>query len=130
VNTHLHRLAVAVLLLSGLLGALPFSPGPATASGAIEVQHRDFMLGLLSAALVLSAFVPPLRLPAVAASLLSKLAFIAVAVATVLGGEPAPAQMWLETLLTMTLLGAGAVLWREARQDARWNGVLPLRAEV
>jgi hypothetical protein len=127
-NTRLHRLAIAVLLLSGLLGASPLSVG--AASAGIEVQHRDIMLGLLGATLVLSVFVPWLRLPAIGASVLSKLAFIAVALATAWGGEPVPAQFWLEVLLTITLLAAGVVLWREARQEARWHGMLPFRPET
>jgi hypothetical protein len=94
------------------------------------VQHRDFMIGLLSATLILSAFVPQLRVPAIAASVLSKLRFISVAVTTVPGLEGVSMQLWLEVLLAAGLLAAGIFFWREARQDACWNGVLPLRAPL
>jgi hypothetical protein len=126
-NTTLHRFAIVVLLLSGLLGAIP--PSVDAASAGIEVQHRDFMLGLLGATLMLSVFVPWLRLPAIGASVLSKLAFIAVAAATAFGGGPVPSQVWLEVLLTASLVGAGIVFLREAWQEARWNGMLPVRLE-
>ena len=125
-NIHLHRLAIAALLLCGLLGSLPvWQANPAE----LEVQHRDLMLGLLSATLVLSAFVPRLRLPALIASVLSKLAFLAVAVTT--GGTGLVSdQVFFESVLTAVLLVAGIVLWREARQDARWHGMLRLDPEV
>lgn len=125
-NAHLHRLGIAVLLLSGVLGIVPvWQAAPA----AIEVQHRDLMLGLLSASLFLSALLPQLRLPAIAASVVSKLAFVAVAMASVSGGGAAPAQIWLEVLLSAALLAAAAVFLREAWQEARWNGMLPVRLE-
>jgi hypothetical protein len=126
-TTHLHRLVVPVLLLSGFLGVVAL--GQPASPAAIESQHRDFMLGLLSALLILSAFVPRLRLPVIAASVLSKVAFIAVA-ATTGGGGSVLAQVWLELLLTAALVAAGAVLWREARQEARWHGVVGLRPEA
>jgi hypothetical protein len=126
-NTHLHRLAIAALLLCGLVGALPvWQANPAE----LEVQHRDLMLGLLSATLVLSAFVPRLRLPALVASVLSKVAFLAVAVTTGSSAELVSQQVFFESALTAILLAAGVVLWREARQDARWHGMLRLGPEV
>jgi hypothetical protein len=127
-TAHLHRLGIAVLLLSGLIGVLPLwqVANPA----ALEVQHRDCMLALLSATLVLLAFLPKLRLPGIAASVLSKLAFIAVTAATAAGGEPVPAQVWVEAFLTAALLAAGTGFWREGRQEARWNSMLPLRSEA
>jgi hypothetical protein len=127
VATHLHRFGIAVLLLSGLLGVLPLwdAPNPAV----IEVQHREVMLVLLSATLFLSAFASKLRLPAIAASVLSKLGFIVVAVATTSGGEPISTQVWLEVLLTGALVAAGIVFAREAWQEARWNGMLRIRLE-
>jgi hypothetical protein len=127
-TAHLHRLGIAALLLSGLIGVYPL--WEMTTAAAIEVQHRDFMLGLLSATLFLSAFLPKLRLPAIAASVLSKLAFIAVAAATAASGEPVVAQLWLEGLLAAALLAAGIGFWREGRQEARWDGMLPVRWEV
>ena len=125
---HLHRLGIAVLVLSGLTGVV--SLWQVTNPGAIELQHRDVMLGLLSGTLLLSVLLPTLRLPAIAASVLSKLAFIAVAVATLGSGEAASGQVLLEVLLTAALVATGAMFWREWRQEARWNGVLPLRPEA
>jgi hypothetical protein len=127
-TAHLHRLGIAVLLLSGLIGVLPLWQSANQA--AIEVQHREFMLGLLSATLVLAAVLPKLRLPAIAASVLSKLAFIAVAAATASGSEPVVAQVWVEAFLTAALLAAGTAFWREGRQEARWDGMPTLRSEA
>jgi len=126
-NAHLNRLGIAVLLATGVVGV--FSIWQATNPAAVEVQHRDFMLGLLSVALLFSAAVPQLRLPAISASVLSKLAFIAAAAATQAGGEAVPSQVWLEVLLTVALVAAGIVFAREAWQEARWNGMLPIRLE-
>lgn len=126
-DIQLHRLGIAALLLSSLFGVLSIWP---TTNAAIEAQHRDFMLGLIGGAEFFAAFVPRLRLPVIAISVLSKLAFVVVAVRPALLGEPISAQILLEVLLTAALVGAGAVFCREAWQEARWNGMLAVRLEL
>lgn len=125
-NDLMHRLALAVLVVSGLLtAALPWAPPEA--AGVPLVLHRQFMVGLLGLGLALAAALPSLRLPAIAAAVLSKAAFIALALVspeTQVGGLAAIA---LETVLAGLLCAAAAVFLREAREDARWHGMLPLR---
>ena len=54
----LHRAAIAALVVCGVL----IAGSQVEAAGAVPlVQHRQFMLGLLGAGLVLSAFVSALR---------------------------------------------------------------------
>jgi len=67
---------------------------------------------------------PALRLPAIAASVLSKAGFVAVAAAAAASGtEPLAAQAWIELVQMAALAAAGAVFWREARTEARWDGI-------
>ena len=72
-HTHLHRFALAVLVLCGVLGAAAAGwPDANDVAGQdlrssvwpVAIQHRQFMLGLLSAMLVVSTLLPALRLPA------------------------------------------------------------------
>jgi hypothetical protein len=129
---HSHRLAIAVLLSVGLLAATPLwleSAPPALpaemlqlpAAWLVQFEHRQFMVGLLGATLILAAFIPWLRLPAIGASVLSKLAFVVVAAATTAGADPIGAQVWLEAALAVALLAAAFVLWQESREEERWN---------
>ena len=132
-HTHLHRFALAVLVLCGVLGAAaagwPAANGVAgqvlpSSVWPVAIQHRQFMLGLLGAMLVLSTLLPALRLPAIAASVLSKVGFVAVAASAALSGiEPLAVQAWIELGAIAALLAAAAVFWREARTEARWDGV-------
>src|SRR4051812_48381749 len=84
--------AVAILLVTGLVNALPMvgvaGAGrlarlygvPITDPGLLVLmRHRAVLLGLLGVALVGAAFVPSLRLPAMVAGLVSMLAFVALA---------------------------------------------------
>ena len=64
-----------------------------------------------------------LRLPAIGAGVLAKLALVGLAAAA---GSPLP---WPEVLQVAALALAGGVLVRQARLEDRWNGVLPLRQE-
>lgn len=124
-----HRLAVAALLVAGLLTAVPML-FPADASLSLPlVQHRQFMQAMLAAGVLLAAFVPALRLAAIGAAVLSNGAFSAM---TLLAG-PAPGwapYAWPAAVSLVPLLFAGVVLAREAWQQARWDGVLPLRQEA
>lgn len=118
----LHRSAVAALLLSGALTAfMPADMGllldPAAAS---LLAHRQFMLGLLGAGLLVAVFVPSWRLPAVGAAIVSKAALLIIF----------PGAAALESTLLLLLLAAAMVFAREAWQEARWHGMLPLRPEA
>ncbi len=126
-NDLAHRVAVALLVACGLLSAalVPWDSG--FAGVLLQAQHRYFLVGLLGASLVLSAWLPALRPAAVAASLLSKLAFLALVLGSAAPGVP-DFVAYLEAAMALALAGAAAVLAREAWQEARWHGVLPLRS--
>ena len=117
----LHRLAVALLLVSGALTACsPFSIGlPLEPHAAGLLAHWQFMLVLLGTGLVVAAFVPSWRLPAVAVAIVSKAAFLVIS----------PGAAVLEVALLLLLLVAAVVFAREAWQEARWDRMLPLRSE-
>jgi peptidoglycan/LPS O-acetylase OafA/YrhL len=122
-----HRTALALLVLSGLGTALWALAD--TAAGLPLERHRQFMVTLLGLGLVLAAFLPSLRLPAIAAAVLTKAGFVAIGLAA--GATVgAPAGLLVELLLALALLVAGAVFLREERQEARWNGTLNWRPEA
>lgn len=135
----LHRIATASLLVCGVLTtigsveSIDASRSVADAAGAVPLllmQHWGFMMGLLGVGLLLATVLPSLRLPAVGAAVLSKMAFAAIALtsgAADAGGLPA---VLFELAMLTLLLSAGAVFLREARQEARWHGMLPLRTEI
>lgn len=137
-----HRFAIALLVFCGLLSAalVPWDPGFANVQdyfsdsggpwAVLQTQHRHFLLGLLGASLVLSAFVPALRAASLGASILSKLAYVGLALASVQHAGDLALAVWLEGAMALALMAAAAVLAREARQEARWHGVLPLRPEA
>lgn len=117
----LHRLAIGLLFAAGagtLAEAVALGPLPAT----LWLQHHQALLALTGAALALAPWWAPLRMPAVAVGLLSKATLLALA-----GMAPAGAASGLtllaEVLQLAMLLAAGAILLREARQEARWNMV-------
>jgi hypothetical protein len=117
----LHRLAVALLVVSGALTACsPFAIGlPVDPYAASLLAHWQFMLVLLGIGLVVAAFVPSWRLPAVAVAIASKAAFLVIT----------PGASALETALLLLLLVAAVVFAREAWQEARWDRMLPIRSE-
>jgi hypothetical protein len=117
----LHRLAVALLLLAGALTACsPFAIGlPLDPQAAGLLAHWQFMLVLLGTGLAIAAFVPSWRLPALAAAIITKGAFLVIS----------PDAAVLEAGLLLLLLVAAVVLGREAWQEARWDRMLPLRSE-
>lgn len=131
----LHRICLAVLIVAGILGiALP--PWDAGGMGlmavaleaggefAAQAHYQRFLLDLVGAGLVLSAFLPMLRPAAIGAAVLSKLAYIVLAWGT------APWQpLALEAAGAALLLAAGWALARRAEREARWNGLASLRGE-
>ncbi|NPC58067.1 hypothetical protein [Caenimonas soli] len=118
----LHRLAVALLLVSGALTACaPFAIGlPLDPQAAGLLAHWQFMLVLLGTGLVIAAFAPSWRLPVVTAAIITKGAFLVFS----------PNAAVLEAGLVLLLLVAAIVFAREAWQEARWDRMLPLRSEV
>jgi hypothetical protein len=116
-----------LLVLSGLGTALWGLAD--TAAGLPLERHRQFMVTLLGLGLVLAAFLPSLRLPAIAAAVLTKAGFVAIGLAAG-SAVGAPAGLLVELALALALLVAGAVFLREERQEARWNGTLNWRPEA
>lgn len=114
-----HRLAVVLLFTAGLatlVEAAAAGPAPDT----LWLRQHQVLIALTGAALAASAWWPGLRGPAVGAGLLSKLALLGVAL---LEGPAVAGPSWLSVQLFVFVLlaAAGAILLREARQEARWN---------
>ena len=126
-----HRFAVAVLLLGGALTAC--TPAlfwmPVDSAAVSLVAQGQLMLALLGAAMLVAAFVPSWRLPVVVAAIMSKSAFLVIWATVPDLVPPFPGAAALEGALLFLLLGAAAVFAREAWQEARWNGMLPIRLE-
>ncbi len=126
-----HRAALATLLMVGLATALsPLSLPPAAVAGAGSLQSAllqgQLLVALVGLGLVLALVMPNLRAAALGAAILSKAGFLAI---TGPQAEAAGVGFWLEAAQLLLLLAAAAVLAGEARQQARWEGVLPLRQE-
>jgi hypothetical protein len=118
----LHRLAIAVLLISGALTAGiaaldAWALRDFATSGPL--LHSQVMLGFFGLGLIVAAFIPSWRLPAVAVATVSNAAFLVIS----------PGAAVLEAGLFLLLLVAAGVFGREAWQEARWNRMLPLRSE-
>jgi hypothetical protein len=120
----LHRIALATVFIVGVATLVALNE---LAGLTLADQHRQMMLAALAAALMLAPWAPALRQPAIAAALAAKAALLALAVAA--GGVAAFASSGAEVLQVLALIAAGAVLLLEARLEARWDGVLPLRHE-
>lgn len=115
----LHRLAAGLLFTVGaatLAEAAAMGRLPAT----LWLQHHQVLLALAGAALLAAPWWTPLRTPATAVALLSKLALLAVALLAP-AGTVNPLHLWAQVPLVAMLLAAGAILLREARLEARWN---------
>lgn len=125
------RGAVGLLIVCGALTAIfPDPVGLAGFSDAVPkglLVHRQALLELLGAGLILAAFVPGLRMPMVAAAVLSKGAWLLIALGAPDLAPMLGASALREVLQVGALVGAGAVFVLEARREARWNGVLPSR---
>lgn len=117
-----HRLAVALLLVAGaLIASSPFAIGlPLDPQAAGWLAHWQFMRMLLGLGLVIAAFVPSWRLPAVTVAIISKGAFVLIS----------PSTAVLEAVVLSALVLAAIMLAREAWQEARWDRMLPLRSET
>ena len=115
----LHRLARVLLFAVGA-ATLAHAAAQLVATAPPALQHRDALLALAGAALAASPWWSALQVPALAAALLAKLSFLALAL-TAATGAFAPASVAGEALQVLLLLAAGAILAREARQEARWN---------
>lgn len=113
-----HRAAVAALFIAGVLMAV----SPWLADGA-QIGPGQLLLSCLGLGVIAAAVLPVLRAAALGGAILSKLLFLFL-VPT--GTQPLYA---LEAAIVALLLGAAAVFVREAWQQARWDGVLPLRQE-
>jgi hypothetical protein len=137
-----HRFALALLVACGVLSValvpwdagfaamreyLADTPGP---WAVMQTQHRQFLLALLGVGLVVSAFMPGLRAAALGASILSKTAYVALALASARHVGDLSLLTWIEAAMALALITTAAVLAQEARQEARWQGVLPLRPEA
>lgn len=126
------RAAIAALLVSGLLTGL--SPWLAPAQAVVPADalwpmllQGQLLVGVLGAGLLLAAFLPQLRLAMVGAAIVSKAGFLAATWPQRSLAEPVQA---FEATLLVLLLAAAAVLSLQALQQARWDGVLPLRQET
>lgn len=115
----LHRLAMGLLFTAGtatLAEASAIGWPPAT----LSLQHHQVLLALTGAALALAPWWGALRVPATAVALISRLAWLALALATP-GGSADPSAV-LPAIVQVAMLGAaGAILAREACLEARWN---------
>ena len=124
-----HRTALAALAAAGgLIWVSPWLAGPAWGAPTTLLAQWQFMLGLLGAGLGLALFLPRLRAAAIAAALVSKLAFLAISWR--LAAAVDPLALAADTSSVLLLVFAGAVFAREAWQQARWDGMLPLRTEA
>lgn len=130
-----HRLALAMLLLAGCLTlalALGAAAGlePARPADGLLIPlawHRHLLAVMIGVGLVVAAFVPALRFAAAAMAIVDKASFLAVSLAA---GIPLDARHGLDAALLLPLVAAVALLAHSARQEARWEGVLPLRPEA
>jgi hypothetical protein len=126
------RTAIGGLLVTGLLTALspwlvPAHPVvPADALWPMLLQGQ-LLVVVLGAGLLLASFLPQLRLAMVGAAIVSKAGFLAATLPQ--RSLAAPVQAF-EAALLVLLLAAAAVLSLQALQQARWDGVLPLRTET
>ena len=121
---HAPRLVALVLAICGVATLLSV-PSNALFSD-VAGTHQQLMLTFAGAMLSIAAFMPGLRLAAVATGLVTKLLFIAACVLTT---QPAlwSAGLWAEATQVVLLAGAGAMLLHALRREAAWDGVLPSR---
>jgi peptidoglycan/LPS O-acetylase OafA/YrhL len=128
-DTFHERAARVILLAVGLsavlmLLALPPADGAATPL----LLHHQFLIGLVGAALLAAVLVRSIRPAAVAIGLLSQAGFAAIALSV--PGFSASAALYLNLGGLVALLCAGLLLVQAARQQARWDGLLPRRTEA
>jgi hypothetical protein len=114
-----HRAAVAALFIAGILMAV--SPWLARSA---DLWLGQLLLSVLGLGVIAAGALPVLRAAALGAAILSKLLFLFLAPAAAV--QP---SYGVDTAVLALLLGAAVVFVREAWQQARWDGVLPLRQE-
>jgi hypothetical protein len=107
--------AIAAVVPGQLVGL--YGIAPPTDPTAILLRHRQVLLGLLGAALLYAAADPRLRSPVIAAALVSKLAFIGLALgAPVSTGEIT--RVALVDVVAVLLLVVAAVGSRRYAREA------------
>jgi hypothetical protein len=119
------RFVLAVLLVVGVVQLLPgivaFAPalskvfyGVALAddTAALLLRHRAVLLALVGLLLFAGAASAPLRVPAIAAALLSKLAYLGLYAATAAPAPEVGRVAKVDLVTALLLIAAGVVLWR------------------
>lgn len=121
------RVARTLLLAVGLLSLLTlWDSTPAGGSALVPLLHQQFLSALLALALISAAQLRAIRLPVLAAALISKLGFVGISLLT--PGFAATPVVVLDLIGIAALLSAGTLLLRAERQQARWDG--PMRARL
>ncbi|MET0311161.1 MAG: hypothetical protein ABW051_03865 [Burkholderiaceae bacterium] len=129
------RIAPAALIAAGVATALPPAVSlmgmPWTSPFALALMHSHLLVALLGTGLVAAAFIPGLRLAAIAAAALSKTAFVVLALAAPASRQD-PAlflSVHAEIAAIAALAAMGVFYWRAAVREMRWNGLVPLRRD-
>ena len=123
------RVPRALLLAVGLLSLMTlWNTTPAGGAVLVSLLHQQFLSVLIAAALIGAVHFRVIQLPVLAAALLSKAGFVAIALLTPdLAVKPV---VYLDLIGMAALLCAGALLLRAERQQARWDGPMPRRLEA
>ncbi|MBC7598809.1 MAG: hypothetical protein H7238_07290 [Polaromonas sp.] len=118
------RVARALLLAVGLLSLMTlWETAPAGDAVLVSLLHQQFLSVLIAAALIGAVHFRGIQLPVLAAALLSKAGFIAISLLTPdLAVRPV---VYLDLIGIAALLGAGALLLRAKRHQARWDSPMP-----
>ena len=123
------RVPRALLLAVGLLSLMTlWNTTPAGGAVLVSLLHQQFLSVLIAAALIGAVHFRVIQLPVLAAALLSKAGFVAIALLTPdLAVKPV---VYLDLIGMAALLCAGALLLRAERQQARWDSPMPRRQEA
>ena len=123
------RVARALLLAVGLLSLMTlWNTTPAGGAVLVSLLHQQFLRAVIAAALIGAVHFRVIQLPVLAAALLSKAGFVAIALLNPdLAVKPV---VYLDLIGMAALLCAGALLLRAERQQARWDSPMPRRQEA
>ena len=123
------RATRALLLTVGLLSLMTlWNTTPAGGAVLVSLLHQQFLSVLIAAALIGAVHFRGIQLPVLAAALLSKAGFVAIALLTPdLAVTPV---VYLDLIGMAALLCTGALLLRAERQQARWDSPMPRRQEA
>ena len=123
------RATRALLLTVGLLSLMTlWNTTPAGGAVLVSMLHQQFLSVLIAAALIGAVHFRGIQLPVLAAALLSKAGFVAIALLTPdLAVTPV---VYLDLIGMAALLCAGALLLRAERQQARWDSPMPRHQEA